>query len=89
MTIRKQIAELTFSYPLTLEEISRFIQEHPKDVETHLQHLQKSVQYVFTILPAFCRKCEFKFRPKIRKPSKCPKCNSIWIVPPRFIITLK
>jgi len=40
---------------------------------------------------AQCKKCEFKFeeRSKIRKPSKCPKCKSEWIMAPLFSIKSK
>ncbi|MEM2810799.1 MAG: transcriptional regulator, partial [Candidatus Korarchaeum sp.] len=38
--------------------------------------------------PPQCRKCGYIFKDlkKPRKPSKCPKCGSEWISPPRFTI---
>jgi len=40
------------------------------------------------VVPARCRNCgyEFRGRERLRKPSKCPRCHSERIEPPRFYV---
>ena len=40
------------------------------------------------IKPAQCKKCSFTFkeRSKVKKPGRCPKCKSEWIMAPLFRI---
>lgn len=85
-TIRKQIIKHAY-LPTTLDELADLIQHYPSEIEDHLYEIQKSSRYRIIITPARCRSCGFEFRPKIRKPGKCPACKSTWIISPRFTIT--
>jgi transcriptional regulator len=78
---------------LTVTEISRLADQKGKDTEEDLQHLLKSLrhtEYEAVITPAQCRKCGFEFgTDKLRKPSKCPKCNATWLSEPRIKIIFR
>ncbi len=59
-------------------------------VEEHLSHIVKTVgrdaNRRFLSEPSTCRQCafEFKDRSRLTKPSRCPRCRSESITPPRF-----
>lgn len=95
-SLRERIAKLLENSrePLTAEDIARFFEIDIDDVYLHLAHIAKSVRrlsrgkkYLFMIPPR-CRKCGFLFKDldKPKKPSRCPRCKSEWIEPPRFTI---
>ncbi len=101
MTIRRRIIEILRSthVPLTAEEIIRVLGVNisVKDIYEHLSHIAKTVhsrsqgrEELLMELPV-CRKCGYVFRDlsKPKKPTKCPRCKSEWISPPRFIISYK
>ena len=75
-------------HPMTVNEISRFVEQTGKDTESDLEHLLQSLkhsEYRPVIEPATCRKCGFEFgSDKLRKPSKCPTCKSTWLTEPRI-----
>jgi predicted Zn-ribbon and HTH transcriptional regulator len=83
---RKDLIPLLLDRPLSVTQISRLVQEPPKDVASDLQHLLRSLKhtgYDVLITPASCRKCKFEFGPeKLQKPSKCPECHSTWLTEP-------
>ena len=72
--------------PLTIAEIAAAFEVSPKEVETDLQHLLRTLKksaYRLKIHPAACRKCAFVFSAdKISKPGKCPRCKGTWIEAP-------
>ncbi len=39
-------------------------------------------------MPATCKKCGYQFtdRERLKKPSRCPRCKSERIDPPRFYV---
>jgi hypothetical protein len=80
---RKDLIPLLLNKPHSVTQIARQVGEPPKDVESDLVHLLKSLKhtaYMAVITPAACRKCGFEFGPeKLRKPSKCPECQSTWL----------
>lgn len=80
---RKDLIPLLLDNPLTITQISHLVAESPKDVEADVQHFLKTLRhldYSIVITPAECRKCGFEFgTQKLRKPSKCPECQSTWI----------
>ncbi|BCU69267.1 transcriptional regulator [Stygiolobus caldivivus] len=91
-TREKIIILLKYSdYPLTAKEIKeRLCIENEKIVYEHLLHIAKSLKrknmQLIVYLPK-CRKCGYVFNlEKPKKPSKCPKCKSEDIEPPRFLI---
>lgn len=66
-----------------------------RNVYEHLTYIAKSVwsrsqgREVLLMEPPVCKKCGYVFKDlnKPKKPSKCPRCKSEWISPPRFIIS--
>ena len=98
-TVRQRIIKLLSSteYPLSVNEIARELGlplEESRSVYNHLEHVAKTLNrmyggsLVLLMEPPTCRKCGYRFTnlKKPRKPSRCPKCGSEWIEPPRFII---
>jgi predicted Zn-ribbon and HTH transcriptional regulator len=98
LTIRERIIQVlrNTSKPLTVDEISSAIgvEVDARELYEHLVHIAKSIRArsggreYLAMDPPFCRKCGYVFRDldKPRKPSRCPRCRSEWISPPRFII---
>ncbi len=97
MSFREKILELLMNSdePLSVDDIARELGMDPREsreIYRHLEHIAKTARakYGKTLLmePPTCRKCGYVFRnlKKPRKPSKCPKCGSEWIEPPKFII---
>ena len=99
-TVRERIIRLLeeASHPLSAEEIAAHLGLDPrtgvKEVYAHLQHVARTVwrrsrgrKQVF-MEPPSCRACGYVFKglDRPRKPSKCPRCGSQRIDPPRFII---
>ena len=97
-TIRERIVGVLRSSerPLTAEEISGLLGLNlpPKDIYEHILHAAKSLRSesggreLIVMEPPYCRKCGYVFKDltKPKKPSKCPRCKSEWIAPPRFAI---
>ncbi|ADV65164.1 transcriptional regulator [Desulfurococcus mucosus] len=98
-TTRERIARLLreVERPLTVDEIISMLQLNatPREVYEDLLHLAKSIHAksggseVLLMEPPRCRKCGYVFKDlgRPRKPSRCPRCKSEWIEPPRFIIS--
>lgn len=84
--------------PLTAREIAVELGLSPgageRIVYEHLKHLAKSIwrrsrgRESLVMTPPRCRKCGYVFKDlrEPRKPSKCPRCKSQLIDPPRFRI---
>lgn len=101
LTTREKIIEIlrASSRPLTVDEISCNLGSDidPADIYEHLSHVSKTIRArsngreILVMEPPTCRKCGYVFRDlkKPRKPSKCPRCKSEWITPPRFLIIRK
>ncbi len=88
-TLRKDIAEALAREPMDLRDISQRFGIKEKDVIEHLQHIAKSTRGKrLKMEPAYCRECDFSFkkRDRLNTPSRCPRCKSESIVPPRFQI---
>ena len=90
-TDREKIIEILVNadYPLTAREIASRLGISEREVIEDLKHVAKTVKRMgmrLYVMPARCRKCGYEFRGDIKKPSKCPRCKSQWIEPPRFII---
>lgn len=83
---RKYLIDILLNQPTSLFELSRLLEEKPKDLEDDLHHLFKSLKnmpYRSVILPAACKKCGFIFnKDKMSKPGKCPMCKGTWISEP-------
>ena len=90
---RKQFITLLLDCPMSVTQLARQVRESPKDIEQDWRHFLKSLQhmdYRVEVTAARCRKCGFEFAmEKLRKPSKCPTCNSTWITDPLVCLRRK
>ncbi len=99
-TVREKIIRILreSKTPLSAAEIAAELGLNPiggeKIVYEHLKHIAKSVwrssrgRESLFMIPPRCMKCGYVFKDlrEPRKPSKCPRCKSQWIEPPRFKI---
>lgn len=90
-TVRQNIISVIKGRTLSVREISAEVKASEKEVYSHLEHIQKTVnkkEHNFMVTPAECRKCGFVFRKRdrLKKPGKCPVCNSELIQEPLFSI---
>ena len=85
---RKELMDLLLGTTMSVAEIARLMEMHPRDVEDDIRHLLKSIKHKgcrAQVTPAQCRKCSFTFRKdKLRKPGKCPRCHATWISEPKL-----
>lgn len=91
MTVRDRIREALELRPHTALEISQSVSIAQADVAGHLEHLARSLPHqglVLEVEPARCVACELTFegRKRFSKPSRCPRCRSERIQPPRFSV---
>ena len=91
VTIRQRIAEVLRGQELTAREISERASILEREVAEHLRHLEQSrhnsAERLSTLAP-HCIACGFVFeaRRKHSRPSRCPRCKSERLSPPRFSI---
>ena len=91
-TVRQRILELLRGGALTAHEISGQARVAEREVAEHLRHLEHTLSHsderLLTTVPQ-CVKCSFSFEHRERhgRPSRCPRCKSERISPPRFSIT--
>jgi hypothetical protein len=88
-TVRRQIRSLLEEGPHSAKEISFSIRRPEKEIENHLEHLQKSLRAEgrrLTQVPAECRGCGFVFRKRerLKAPGRCPLCKGESISDPSF-----
>lgn len=93
--MRQQIAEGLTGTLCSAHQLAGMFRIREREVEEHLTHIVKTVARdrtrQFVIDPASCFKCAYVFRgrTKLTTPSRCPKCKSEGISPPRFGIQTK
>ena len=93
-TRRERIIELLIQteYPITAKEICDILEIKSQSlVYEDLGHIAKSVKarkQDLVMRPAQCAKCDylFKARESAKRPSRCPKCKSEWLIAPAFMI---
>lgn len=99
-TIRKRIIRVLLESrsPLSAREIAELVGLDPvtgeHEVYLHLKHIAKTLRRshsgraVLYMIPPSCKSCGYVFKglDTPRKPSKCPRCKSQRIDPPRFYI---
>ncbi len=99
-TVREKIIRVLMETrsPLSAQEIAVLVGLDPrtgeKEVYQHLRHIAKTVRrksggrLALYMVPPRCRDCGYVFQDlrEPRKPSKCPRCRSQRIEPPRFYI---
>ncbi|MHA2141840.1 MAG: transcriptional regulator [Candidatus Thorarchaeota archaeon] len=96
-TRRERIAELLMEteIPLTAQDICNALDIKSRSiVYEDVEHISISVKnkgLQLLIRPASCGKCGYIFtkRKSAKRPSKCPKCRSEWILQPGYIIREK
>jgi predicted Zn-ribbon and HTH transcriptional regulator len=91
-TVRQRLAELLRAEELTAREISQRAGIREREVADHLRHLERTLSQGderLRTLPPHCIQCGFSFeaRQKHSRPSRCPRCKSERLSPPRFRIT--
>ncbi len=84
--------------PLTAREIAELVGLDPstgeREVYEHLRHVAKTLRRrlggraALYMVPPSCRDCGYVFTDltEPRRPSRCPRCKSERISPPRFYI---
>jgi len=90
-TVRQNIISVLKGKTLSSKDISAAVKVSEKEVNAHLEHIQKTTNkkgLALIITPAECRKCGFVFRKreKLKKPGKCPICSGELIKQPLFSI---
>jgi transcriptional regulator len=91
-TVRQRIADLIRAEELTAHEISQRASIPEREVAEHLRHLEHTFAHgperLRTTAP-HCIPCGFVFetRRKHSRPSRCPRCKSERLSPPRFRLT--
>ena len=91
-TVRQRFAELLRTEELTAHEISQRASVPEREVASHLRHLEQTLKQsgerLRTLAPE-CIACGFAFeaRQKHSRPSRCPRCKSERLSPPRFRVT--
>ncbi|MFW9886924.1 MAG: transcriptional regulator [Candidatus Thorarchaeota archaeon] len=96
-TRRERIIELLeqTEIPLTAQDICNVLDIRNRViVYEDIEHIAISVKNKgkeLLIRPASCGRCGYTFakRKSAKRPSKCPKCHSEWILQPAYIIREK
>ena len=91
MTVRDQIRAQLEQRPHTSLQLSQAVGIPQGEVAGHLEHLARSLPHqglVLEVEPAACIGCGWQFEDRRRfgRPSRCPKCKSERIDPPRFSV---
>ena len=96
MSRRERIIELLTATeePMDVGEIARELGLDPREAASiyeDLEHIARSLKnsgFVLLVQPPACKSCGYVFKDlkRLKKPSKCPRCRSERIYPPRFII---
>lgn len=95
LTTRQRLAELLIGTFRSSRQLAELVGIPERQVEDHLAHLIKSLgrdrQRRFVMDPSSCQDCAFVFRERRRltKPSRCPRCRSEAVTPPRFGIEFR
>ena len=89
MTRREQIIEILTKEEKSAQELANEFKVEMFEILEDLKHVKYSIKPKKLLMrPAQCKKCGFVFeeRSRVKKPSKCPKCKSEWIMAPLFSI---
>jgi predicted Zn-ribbon and HTH transcriptional regulator len=90
-TSREAIATALRAGTFTARDVSARVGLSEREVAEHLPHLERSLvhgQERLIVVPPECVKCGFVFEQRGRhsRPSRCPRCRSERVSPPRFTI---
>jgi len=91
-TSRQQIMDMITGVSMSSLELAQALGMPEREVEGHLAHIVRSIakdrMRRFMLQPSACDHCGFVFRQRTRltRPSRCPRCQSERISPPRYEI---
>jgi predicted Zn-ribbon and HTH transcriptional regulator len=91
MTVRDRIRAALELRPHTSLQLSQAVGIPQGEVAGHLEHLARSLPHqglALVVDPACCVACGYAFedRRRLGRPSRCPRCKSERIEPPRFSV---
>ena len=89
MTRREQIIKILTKEEKSAQQLANHFQVELFEILEDLEHIKYSIKpRKLTMKQAQCKKCGFVFeeRSRVKKPSKCPKCKSEWIMASLFSI---
>ena len=89
MTRREQIIEILSKEEKSAQLLANDFRIDLFEILDDLKHIKYSIKPRKSLMkPAQCRKCAFIFkeRSRVKKPSKCPRSKSEWIMAPLFRI---
>lgn len=103
VTIREKIMRILLESKsaLSARELAEIVGLDPataeKQIYEHLKHITKTLRRkygrraVLYMIPPRCKNCGYEFRDlsEPRRPSRCPKCRSQRIEPPRFYVSIE
>lgn len=95
LTIRQLIMQRITGTFCSSRQLAELVGVPERQVEDHLTHVAKSVARDrtrrFVMEPSCCRDCGFVFRERTRltRPSRCPRCRSEALSPPRYGIEFR
>ena len=87
MTRREEIVEILSREEKSAQQLANEFKVDLFEILEDLKHIKYSIRpRKLSVRPSQCKKCDFVFkeRSKVKKPSKCPKCKSEWIMAPLF-----
>jgi predicted Zn-ribbon and HTH transcriptional regulator len=94
-TVRERIirALLESPRPLTARQLGALAGAEltPSEVYGELEHVRRTLKRMgcrLLVVPARCKSCGYEFagRERLKRPSRCPRCKSERIEPPKFYI---
>ncbi|MGB9704410.1 MAG: transcriptional regulator [Pyrobaculum sp.] len=94
-TVRERLVKALIESrePLTVNQLQILVNTElkPSELYDELEHVKRTLKrlgYRLEVVPAVCRNCgyEFRDRERLKKPSRCPRCKSERIEPPRFYV---
>jgi hypothetical protein len=90
-TLRQKMIALLEADELSARDLSRYLNIREKDVQSHLDHIARSVaahNKTLVIRPCRCLQCGFVFRSRRRvtRPGRCPRCKTSRLEAPLFKI---
>ncbi len=95
MTTRREEIEgllMETDRPLTVQEICMALHIRERAlVYEDLGHIARSVRRTgkrLRVVPPRCGRCGYVFRGRqsMKRPSRCPKCKSEWLLPAAFMV---
>ena len=90
-TLRQRLRRWLTQGERDFEELCETLQLTPRDLESALRHIERTVRRSgerLVIAGPRCHECDFDFPGResrhLHPPSRCPRCRSERIEPPRF-----